>query len=216
MKKIIIITIFATLVAGIVLLSQCKRWEWGETITYTIPEGKHAEFNFPTLIKGTEVWGGEMIIEYNPDQMIDTTHGFSYWNKLGGMMPDLSSNLIPGEHQSARAAWRIDPPDMDHVYLGYIVYVWGQETPERDYLYTPEGEKVRVGIGEPFKIFVSKSKTWWGITYGNEEAWKKIEDEELRGEQFMVAMDPYYGGHPVAPTEITITLRVYDTTWIYN
>jgi len=209
MRKLIVISL-------LVILSGCKLWKWGETYHYHIPTGKHSDTNCPMIIHETEVWGGEMIMTFNPERMIDTVYNFSYWNKLGGMMPDITSNMIEGKHQSARVAWRINPPDVDHIYLGYIVYVYGKTEPYRDYLLTPEGERIKVSIGEPFYIFVSKNKAgWWGITYGHDEAYIKIVDPYLKREKFMVVMDPYYGGTPPAPTGINISLKIKDTTWIY-
>lgn len=208
MRKLIVISL-------LVVLSGCKIWDWGETYHYVIQAGKHSDKNCPMVIHETEVWGGEMILTYNPERMIDTVYNFSYWNKLGGMMPDITSNMIEGKHQSARVAWRINPPDMDHIYLGYIVYVYGKTEPYRDYLLTPEGERIKIAIGQPFHIFVSKKKEWWGITYGHDEAYIKIVDTHLKREKFMVVMDPYYGGIPPAPTGINISLKIKDTTWMY-
>jgi len=133
-------------------------------------------------------------------------------------MPDVDANLIPDKHQSARVAWRINPTDVSKVYLGYIVYRFGLETPERGYLLTEEGEEICVPMGTPFHVFVSKKKTWWSISayYNGMEAYKKAEDAMLYRERFMVVMDPYYGGVPTAPTDITITIKVKDTTWLYS
>ena len=205
------------IISALVLLSGCKLWDWGETYYYHIPTGKHSDISCPMIIEETEVWGGEMLLTYNPDRMIDTVENFAYWNKLGGMMPDATSNMIEGKHQSARVAWRIDPSDVHYVYLGYIVYKMGLETPERGYLLTAEGEKMRIPMGEPFHVFVSKQKEWWSISvyYGDEDAYKKAEDPFLRREKFMVVMDPYYGGTPAAPTGISFTLKIKDTTWLY-
>lgn len=212
MKKTVLFTAFALLLIG------CKTWDYGDTHTYIIPEGKHTTLSSPTLIEGTEVWGGEMTVLFNTEQMIDKEYNFSYWNKLGGLMPDLNDNFIPGKHQSARAAWRIDPPDMDYIYLGYIIYVWGQEESQRGYLLSADGTKIKVPVGSPFNICVKQYDNWWGITahYGGQEAYIKVEEPKLRKERFLVVMDPYYGGVPAAPTAITITLRVMDTTWIYD
>ena len=210
MKNILIIL-------AIALLPACKLWEWGETYTYHIPTGKHTDVNCPMIIHETEVWGGEMIMTYNPERMIDTVYNFSYWNKLGGMMPDVLDNFIPSKHQSARAAWRIDPLDVQYIYLGYIVYVYGLESPDRGYLLTAKGEKIRVPMGQPFHVFVSKYKTWWGVSayYGGKEAYVKVTDPMLKRERFLVVMDPWYGGVPTAPTGISISLKIKDTTWLY-
>ena len=201
----------------ITLLPGCKLWVWGTTYDYKIAEGMYRDWTCPMLISETEVWGGEMIITFDPEKMVDTVHNFGYWNKLGGMMPDLTDNWIPGKHQSARAAWRIDPPVKDSVYLGYIVYTYGLETPERGYLLTSKGERIAVPVGKPFSVFVSKSKEWWGITayYGGKEAYKKAVDPMLKRERFLVVMDPWYGGEAAAPTDIDITLKIKDTTWLY-
>ena len=209
--KLTIILLFAC-------LTSCTIWNWGDTYTFHIEEGKHSDLSTPMLIEGTEVWGGEMTLNYNPSGMVDKTHNFSYWNKLGGMMPDLNDNFIEGKHQSARAAWRINPPDMDHIYLGYIVYIRGQDKPERGYLLTYEGERIKVPVGEPFRVYVSQSKEWWGVTayYGGGEAYIKVDDPTLKREKFLVVMDPYYGGVPAAPTDITITLKIMDTTFLYT
>ena len=199
------------------LVGGCKLWEWGATYHYHIPTGKHTDVNCPMLIEETEVWGGEMIMTYNPERMVDTVANFAYWNKLGGMMPDITSNVVTGKHQSARAAWRVDPLDVQYVYLGYIVYVYGLETPDRGYLLTAKGERLRVPVGQPFHVFVSKYKTWWGVSayYGGIEAYKKVDDPFLKRERFLVVMDPYYGGVPAAPTGISISLKIKDTTWRY-
>ena len=201
----------------LVLIPGCKLWKWGETYTYHIPAGKHTDVNCPMMIDETEVWGGEMILTYNPERMVDTVYDFSYWNKLGGMMPDITDNWIPTKHQSARAAWRIDPPVKDSVYLGYIVYVYGQEMAQRGYLLTAKGERIAVPLGKPFHVFVSKKKEWWSVSayYGGKEAYVKVEDPLLKRERFLVVMDPYYGGIPVAPTGISISLKIKDTTWLY-
>jgi len=206
------------IILALILLSGCKLWDWGETYHYVIPEGKHTDVKCPMLIPGTQVWGGEMVMTYNPERMVDTVYNFSYWNKLGGMMPDITDNIVEGKHQSARAAWRIDPPVTDSVYLGYIVYIWGVETAERGYLLTAEGERIAVPLGKPFHVYVSKYKTWWGISayYGGKEAYKKVVDPMLKRERFLVVMDPYYGGEPGAPTNITITLKIKDTKFGYN
>jgi len=205
------------IILALILLPGCKTWQWGETQHYFIETGEHSDKLGPVLIEGTKVWGGEMIITYNPDRMIDEEYNFSYWNKLGGMMPDITDNWIPGKHQSARAAWRIDPTDVSYIYLGYIVYVYGLETPERGYLLTSAGEKIRVPMGEPFRVFVSKSKEWWGVSayYGGREAYKKAMDPMLKRERFLIVMDPYYGGEPPAPTGINFTLKIKDTNWNY-
>lgn len=211
MRKILI------LLLAVLLLSGCKLWEWGEIYTYYIPAGKHTDVNCPMWIQETEVWGGEMILTYNPERMIDTVYNFSYWNKLGGMMPDVLDNIIPGKHQSARVAWRINPPVKDSIYLGYIAYVYGKEKPERGYLLTAKGERIAVPLGKPFHVFVSKKKEWWSVSayYGGKEAYKKVEDPLLKREKFLVVMDPYYGGVPPAPTGIHISLKIKDTTWLY-
>jgi len=205
------------IILALILLPGCKLWDWRDTHHYFIEAGKHSDMMSPTLIEGTEVWGGEMILTFDPEKMIDTVYNFGYWNKLGGMMPDLTDNWIPGKHQSARAAWRIDPPVTDSVYLGYIVYTYGLEMPERGYLLTSKGERIAVPVGAPFHVFVSKSKEWWGITayYGGKEAYKKAVDPLLKRERFLVVMDPWYGGEPPAPTNIDITLKIKDTTWLY-
>ena len=158
-----------------------------------------------------------MILTYNPERMVDEEYNFSYWNKLGGMMPDITDNWIPSKHQSARAAWRINPPVKDSVYLGYIVYVYGSEMAQRGYLLTADGERIAVPLGEPFHVFVSKYKTWWGVSayYGGKEAYIKVTDPMLKRERFLVVMDPYYGGVPTAPTGINISLKIKDTTWMY-
>lgn len=204
-------------ILALALLPGCKLWEWGATYNYHIPAGKHTDVNCPMVIEETEVWGGEMVMTYNPERMEDTVYDFSYWNKLGGMMPDITDNWILGKHQSARAAWRINPPVKDSVYLGYIVYVYGQEMPQRGYLLTAKGERIAVPLGKPFHVFVSKYKTWWGVSayYGGKEAYIKVIDPMLRREKFLVVMDPYYGGEPPAPTGINISLKIKDTTWIY-
>jgi len=211
MRKTLIILL------AIILLPGCETWNWGETYHYHIPAGEHGDINCPAVIQETEVWGGEMTMTYNPDRMVDTVYNFSYWSKLGGMMPDITSNFIEGKHQSARAAWRLDPTDVSYIYLGYIVYVYGLETPERGYLLTTNGEKVRVPMGSPFHVFVSKAKEWWSISvyHGGKEAYIKVEDEMLKRERFMVVMEPWYGGEPPAPTGINFSLKIKDTTWLY-
>lgn len=205
------------IISFVVLLSGCKIWEWGETYRYHIPTGKHSDVNCPMIIEETEVWGGEMVMTYNPERMVDTVWNFSYWNKLGGMMPDITDNAAVGEKRSARAAWRINPPDMNHIYLGYIAYKKGVEQPERGYLLTAEGERLRVPMADTFHVFVSKKKEWWNISayYGGKEAYVKVEDPSLKREKFLVVMDPYYGGEPTAPTGINISLKIKDTTWLY-
>lgn len=205
------------IILALILLPGCKLWEWGEIYKYEIPKGKHSDMSTPMLIEGTEVWGGEMVLYYDPEQMVDEEYNFGYWNKLGGMMPDIIDNVIEGKHQSARAAWRIDPPVLDSVYLGYIVYIYGLETPERGYLLTDKGERIAVPMGRPFTVFVSKKQEWWSVSarYGGKEAYKRVDDPLLKREKFLVVMDPYYGGHPPAPTNITITLKIKDTTWLY-
>ena len=205
------------IILALILLPGCKTWRWGDTYHYFIEQGQHSDFLCPSLIKGTKVWGGEMILTFDPTKMIDTIGNFSYWNKLGGMMPDLTDNWIPGKHQSARAAWRIDPPVLDSVYLGYVVYVWGFETANRGYLLTDKGERIAVPVGEPFTVFVQKYAGWWGVVaeYGGKEAYVKVLDDRLKRERFMVAMDPWYGGEPGAPTNIDITLKIKDTNWLY-
>ena len=211
MKKLLILLLAITLLPG------CKLWEWGETYHYHIPTGKHADVNCPMIIHETEVWGGEMILTYNPERMVDTVANFRYWNKLGGMMPDLTSNFLTGKHQSARAAWRIDPPMKDSVYLGYIVYIRGQEVAQRGYLLTAKGERIAVPLGKPFHVFISKKREWWSVSayYGGREAYVKVLDPLLKRERFLVVMDPWYGGGPPAPTSIHISLKIKDTTWLY-
>jgi len=206
------------IIITLILLPGCKLWEWGDTYKYEIPKGAHSDVLCPMLIKETKVWGGEMILFYDPVQMVDTVGNFGYWNKLGGMMPDITDNYIVGKHQSARAAWRIDPPEIDRVYLGYIVYIYGVEMAERGYLLTSEGERISVPMGRAFHVFVSKYKEWWGVSayYGGQEAYKKAVDPTLKRERFLVVMDPYYGGEPGAPTNITITLKIKDTKFGYN
>jgi len=200
-----------------ILFSGCKLWEWGETYHYHIPTGKHSDVNCPMVIEETEVWGGEMIMTFNPDRMVDTVANFAYWNKLGGMMPDITDNVAIGKKQSVRAAWRIDPPVMDSIYLGYVAYKKGIEESERGYLLTAKGEKIVVPLGKPFHVFVSKKKEWWSVSayYGGKEAYVKVVDPLLKREKFLVVMDPYYGGAPPAPTGINISLKIKDTTWLY-
>ncbi len=205
-------TLLSVLLLSIVL-SGCDLWDWGDTVVYIIPEGKHQDFNMPEMIDGTEIWAGNIVIDYNPKKMT-CPENFAYWNKLGGMMPDLTSNFIEGKHQSARLAWRVDPMDTEYIYLGYIVYVMGEKQPHRGYLYTPDSTYVRVKIGEQFYGSVVKYKEWWGV-YLAENIYIKVGDPELKGEDLMVVMTPYYGGKPTAPTDITITITFVDTTWLY-
>ena len=207
------LTLIAILIFMSVIINGCKTWEWGDTINYTIPEGEHAEMGMPFIIDGTEKWGGEMTLEYNPDEMIDTVENFSYWNKLGGIMPDINDNY--GSHQSARAAWRVDPEDTDYFYVGYIVYV--QDEPQRGYLLDYDGNKIRIRVGETFFPMVTLYSDRWGVyvRYGNQEGSVRVEDDKLRWERFVVVMDPYYGGNPVAPTDIFISLKIIDTHWNY-
>jgi len=211
MKKIssILILIF--------LLTGCKTWDWGEIFYYEILEGNHSGVNMPVIIEGTEKWGGEMTLTYNPGKMIDPVENFSYWNKLGGLMPSLDDNFIVGKHQSARAAWRVDPLDTEYIYIGYIVYVWGQDEPQRGYLLDGDGNKVRVKIRDTFFPVVTQYSDHWGVgvKYNGQLAEIRVNDEELRREKFLVVMDPYYGDNPVAPTTIYIRLEIMDTTWIY-
>ena len=201
----------------ILCLFSCKTWEWGETFNYHIPAGQHSDIGMPMIIEGTERWGGEMTLDYDPFRMIDTVENFAYWNKFGGIMPDLTDNFIPGKHQSARAAWRVDPEDPAYIYMGYIVYVWGREKPYRGYLLDQDSAKVRVPVGETFWPIVTKYSDRWGVyvKYKDQEAEIRVNDKELKREKMMVVMDPYYGGEPVAPTDIYIELKIIDTTWIY-
>ena len=219
--KLIEKTILIILLIGAVLLMLllgfpmgCKTWDYGNTYRYTIEQGKHSPGEFPIIIQGTERWGGNMVIMYDPDQMIDTVENFSYWNKLGGIMPDITDNWIEGKHQSARAAWRVDPEDPAFMYLGYIVYVYGQDKPERGYLTDYNEKRIHVPIGAEFFVAVNQYKDHWGVfvDYGGVRAEIKVDDPKLRGEKMMVAMDPYYGGNPVAPTDIEIRLEAIETT----
>jgi len=201
-----------TILLTVICLS-CKTWDWGETFIYKIPKGSHQDISMPVMIEGTEKWGGNITLEYDAEEMI-CPENFAYWNKFGGIMPDLTSNFIEGKHQSARLAWRVDPEDTEYFYLGYIVYVWGEKEPYRDYLLN-DGERIRIKTGEQFYGSVVKYDEWWGVFYEYETAYIKIDDPKLKGEDLMVVMDPYYGGVPVAPTDITITLEIIDTTWLY-
>lgn len=212
MKNGLIIPILALL-----LIPGCKTWQWGDTITYHIPEGKHSDSGMPMVIDGTEKWGGYMHMVYNPELMADPAENFAYWNKIGGIMPDITSNLIEGKHQSARVAWRVDPEDPGYIYIGYIVYVKGQDAPERGYLLDDEGEKVRVFVGDEFYSSVTNHGSHWGVyvEYGGKKAAIRVDDERLKKEKFYVVMDPYYGGNPVAPTDIFITVTHIDTNWNY-
>jgi len=214
MKKIVGTIILMLLAIG---LFGCKTWHWGDIIIYEIPKGEHADVGMPSIIEGTEKWGGEMILEYNPDEMVDEEYNFAYWNKLGGMMPDINDNFTEGKHQSARIAWRVDPDDPSYFYVGYIVYVYGETEPHRDYLKDSNDQRIRIPVGVEFYPQVIKYDAWWGVyvEYQGTGGYIKIEDDKLKREKFMVVMDPYYGGEPVAPTDIYITLKYIDTTWLY-
>jgi len=205
------------IIISLILLSSCKTWHWGETIEYKIPKGKHADVGMPTIIDGTKKWGGEMTLEYDPEEMVDPEHNFAYWNKLGGIMPDLTDNIFGGSHRSARIAWRVDPEDPYYFYIGYIVYIQGIKEPYRNYLLDEEGNKVRIPVGDSFVPMVTQYTDHWGVyvKYNGQEARKRFNDSSLKKEKFLVVMDPYYGGVPVAPTDIYITLTIIDTTWLY-
>jgi len=212
MRNILIILI------ALMLLPACKTWRWGDTVHSHINKGEHHGSERFVIIEGTKKWGGECVLEYNPDEMVDPVENFSYWNKLGGLMPDITDNLIEGKHQSARVAWRVDPEDPGYFFIGYIVYVKGQDKPERDYLRDSNNNLIRIPVGAMFKPQVIKYDLWWGIyvDYNGQVAYKKILDENLKREKFLVVMDLYYGGDPVAPTDIDMSLHYIDTTWLYS
>ncbi len=193
-------------------LTGCKTWEYGDVYYQHIDKGEH--YATPSLtLHFTEVWGGKCILEYDSEQMIDLEYNFSYWNKLGGLMPDITDNI--GEHQSARLAWRVDPEDTNYFYVGYISYVNNEV--ERGYLLGYDEEKLRIAVGDEFDARVNKYTDHWGVhvRYGGYEAFKRINDNELKRERFVVVMDMYYGGIPAAPTDIDLTIEVVDTKFIY-
>lgn len=201
MKKTLIILL------SFVAMFSCKTWEFGDTYMQHIAAGEH--FATPIELHFTKMWGGLCVLEYDPEQMIDTVENFSYWNKLGGLMPDITGNT--GFHQSARCAWRVDPEDTDFFYLGYIIY---NGDVERGYLLDDQGEKMRIQVGHEFDARVKNFGYCWGVSakYNGQYAYKRY-DVDLKKNLNDVVMDLYYGGDVPAPTDIWLTVEVVDTNW---
>lgn len=216
MKKILVFVLFFL---AFVMLS-CKKWESEDFYKEHIKAGNHSPNSFPSLIEGTKHWGGECTLEYDPSKMVDPEFNFAYWNKLGGLMPDIIDNLLEGKHQSARVAWRTDPEDPNYIYLGYIIYVPGEKKPIRDYLYYGDSEnsdnqeKVRIKNGETFFASVKHCLKSWEmhVCYDEKQGSVVYEDSTLTEEAFLVPLGLYYGGEPPAPTDIYLTIKVQDNS----
>lgn len=191
----------------LLLLVSCKTWELGDIYTQHIEAGEHHAT--PIRLEFTKMWGGLCVLEYDSEQMVDIVENFSYWNKLGGLMPDINDNF--GFHQSARMAWRVDPEDTDFFYLGYIIY---NGDVARGYLLDANGEKMRVQVGAEFDARVKNFGYCWGVSakYNGQNAYKRY-DVDLKKNKNDVVMDLYYGGNVPAPTDIDLTIRVVDTKW---
>jgi hypothetical protein len=212
MKKMLTFAIIA------LLLGSCRTWDYGDTYVQTVEKGDFSPKLEWVVIDGTKVWGGNCTITYTASKMVDSVDNFGYWSKLGGLMPDVGSNYIEGLHQSARAAWRVDPEDPNYIYLGYIVYVKGESEPQRGYLKDYNGEKFRVQVGIPFFAHVKNHGEWWGVSvsHGGRSGYVKVIDKALKREKFMVVMNLYYGGTVPAPTDVTLTMEAIDTHWNYD
>ena len=188
----------------------CKTWEFGDIYYQHIEKGEHA--SKPVGLEFTKMWGGLCVLEYDPEAMIDTVENFAYWNKLGGLMPDINDNI--GHHESARVAWRVDPEDPYYFFLGYIIY---DGEPERGYLLDAEGNNMRIMVGDEFDARVVNYGDHWGISakHKGQYAFKRY-DTDLKKDKFTVVMFLYYGGNVPAPTDIDLTIKVVDTNWNWN